>query len=497
MGTLTNGNITTEAREAASDSSASGSSYGSVVDELAADYSSRYEVGDMEIHKDYILDYDEYRQVLESCNKSIYSTPYPSDGGVYCNATWDRMQCWDYTRAGETVFQPCPAYITLSNPQAFSKKMCNPDGTWFRHPETGRVWTNYTMCYDHNVVENHKRVLYMYYYGFSISIVLLVISLVIFSLFRQLKCTRVTLHKHLFSSYIITGALWIMYYRLVPMNSEVLLYNPLWCQILHVLTHYFTVCNYAWMFCEGFYLHTLIVIAFTKDKKLLLICYIIGWVFPILPIFIYTVIRAVDSEESGRCWTGDSNLHWILAGPINASLIVNLAFSFNIMRILLSKLRSVHSNETMQTRRAVRATLILIPLLGLQYIAIPFKPPPGSDGEYIYSMISAFLVSFQGVFVALVFCFFNGEVIKCFKKEWHRHRLSSSRSYRDSVRQNGESKSMMKSYVDTKHTVVSENTNNNDLKNEKDKEKEEKKKMQEEQELQELLKCKSSDIVHL
>ena len=46
-------------------------------------------------------------------------------------------------------------------------------------------------------------------------------------------------------------------------------------------------------------------------------------------------------------------------------------------------------------RRAVRATLILIPLLGLQYIAFPFKPPPGSSGEHVYSMIVAFLVSFQ------------------------------------------------------------------------------------------------------
>ncbi|XP_060600693.1 calcitonin gene-related peptide type 1 receptor-like isoform X2 [Ruditapes philippinarum] len=377
------------------------------------------------------------------------------------------MQCWDYTKAGETVFQLCPAYITLSNPLAYSKKTCNSDGTWFRHPDTGRVWTNYTMCYDHSLVENHKRVLYMYYYGFSISIVLLIISLIIFSLFRQLKCTRVTLHKHLFSSYIITGGLWIMYYAMVPMNSDVLLHNPIWCQILHVLTHYFTVCNYAWMFCEGFYLHALIVIAFTKDKRLLVLCYLIGWVFPILPTVIYTVIRALDTDDNVRCWTGDSSLHWILAGPINASLIVNFIFSINIMRILLSKLRSVHTNETMQTRRAVRATLILIPLLGLQYIAFPFKPPPGSDGEYVYSMISAFLVSFQGVFVSVMFCFFNGEVVRNFKKKWHRYRMTRSKKYRDSMtgfKQNGESRSMLRSMTsdaDTKMTVHSVTTNNN------------------------------------
>lgn len=25
-------------------------------------------------------------------------------------------------------------------------KVCNPDGQWFRHPESNRVWTNYTQC---------------------------------------------------------------------------------------------------------------------------------------------------------------------------------------------------------------------------------------------------------------------------------------------------------------------------------------------------------------
>ncbi|KAL4222163.1 hypothetical protein ACF0H5_018203 [Mactra antiquata] len=430
-------------------------------------YDNSYAVNKMELRRDFITDYEEYRSVLEQCNSSIHSTEPPDDGGLYCNATWDRMQCWGYTKAGEDVMQECPAYISLSNPLAYSKKTCNVDGTWYRHPQTGNIWTNYTMCYDHTLFENHKRVLYMYYYGFGISIVLLVISLIIFSLFRQLKCVRVTLHKHLFTSYVLTGALWIMYYSMVPMNSDALIHNPLWCQILHVLTHYITVCNYAWMFCEGFYLHALIVITFTKDKKLLIICYLIGWVFPIIPTVIYTVIRALSAEDSIKCWTGDSSLHWILAVPINASLIINFIFSINIMRILLSKLRSVHTNEAMQTRRAVRATLILIPLLGLQYIAFPFRPPPGSDGEYVYMMISAFLVSFQGVFVSIVFCFFNGEVVKCFKKWFHRHKLlrHHKRGRSTNSRVNGEGKSMLRSMTsdgdDIKVTMQTLSTTNN------------------------------------
>ena len=32
-----------------------------------------------------------------------------------------------------------------------------------------------------------------------------------------------------------------------------------------------------WMFCEGLYLHTLIVLAFTTGNKLMIACYLIGW----------------------------------------------------------------------------------------------------------------------------------------------------------------------------------------------------------------------------
>lgn len=25
-------------------------------------------------------------------------------------------------------------------------KVCNPNGQWFRHPESNRIWSNYTQC---------------------------------------------------------------------------------------------------------------------------------------------------------------------------------------------------------------------------------------------------------------------------------------------------------------------------------------------------------------
>jgi calcitonin receptor-like len=57
------------------------------------------------------------------------------------------------------------------------------------------------------------------------------------------------------------------------------------------------VANYFWMFCEGFYLHTLIVFAFTRyESKLLLGFYIVGWLGPAVPIALYALFRGLDPD---------------------------------------------------------------------------------------------------------------------------------------------------------------------------------------------------------
>jgi len=46
-------------------------------------------------------------------------------------------------------------------------------------------------------------------------------------------------------------------------------------------------------------------------------------------------------------------------------------------------------------RKAVRATLILIPLLGLQFVLTPFRPETKSTAESVYEIVSAIVTSLQ------------------------------------------------------------------------------------------------------
>ncbi len=43
---------------------------------------------------------------------------------------------------------------------------------------------------------------------------------------RQLHCDRVTIHKNLFTSYILNGLSWILYYTLAAMDPHVVDSNP-------------------------------------------------------------------------------------------------------------------------------------------------------------------------------------------------------------------------------------------------------------------------------
>lgn len=151
------------------------------------------------------------------------------------------------------------------------------------------------------------------------------------------------------------------------------------------------------MFCEGLYLHTLLVVAFVAEESILKWFYVIGWMFPIPIITIYAGFRGSSAEEgdTSLCWIHESPYSWILNGPVCVSILLNFFFLINIVRVLVTKLRAFNSPDAHQTRKAVRATLILIPLLGLQYILTPFRPPPGSPAEAIYEVLAAAFTSLQ------------------------------------------------------------------------------------------------------
>uniref|UniRef100_A0A8C5CW94 Calcitonin gene-related peptide type 1 receptor n=1 Tax=Gadus morhua TaxID=8049 RepID=A0A8C5CW94_GADMO len=331
------------------------------------------------------------------CYQKIMKDHNPKGPGSesMCNRTWDGWLCWEDTTAGYTSEQSCPDYFQDFDPSEMVVKICTDSGSWFLHPESNRTWTNYTRC---NARTNEGRMtamnlLYLAFIGHGLSVTSLIISLGIFFYFKSLSCQRITLHKNLFCSFVLNSIITIISLTAVANNQELVQRNPTSCKVSQFVLLYLFGCNYFWMLCEGIYLHTLIVVAVFAEKQHLMWYYLLGWGFPLIPACIHAVARSYYYNDN--CWiSSNTSLLYIIHGPICAALLVNLFFLLNIVRVLITKLKVTHQAESSLYMKAVRATLILIPLLGIQFVLLPYKPA-GRVSSEIYDYIMHILMHYQ------------------------------------------------------------------------------------------------------
>ncbi|KAE8293134.1 Calcitonin gene-related peptide type 1 receptor [Larimichthys crocea] len=352
------------------------------------------------------------------CYLKIIHDPPRTEEGSYCNRTWDGWLCWGDSAPG-TVMQMCPSYFVDFDPAEKVTKVCHADGQWFHHPESNRVWSNYTQCQAHtkDKLKFTISLFYLAMVGNSLSIVSLIISLIIFSYFKSLSCQRISLHKNTFLSFILNSIVRIMWLSLSMANTQTMnASNPVSCKVLAVLTQYTLMSNHFWMLCEGIYLHTLIIVAVFVGEQQLFWYYVLGWGFPIIPAITYAVARGLFFND--LCWfSADTQLLYIIHGPIHVALLVNFFFLLNILRVLITKLKETHCTESTAYLKAVRATLILIPLLGVQFILLPWRPDERIR-RAIFEFTVNILAHFQGLLVAIIFCFCNAEAQTALKRKW-------------------------------------------------------------------------------
>ncbi|CAC5378917.1 CALCRL [Mytilus coruscus] len=192
------------------------------------------------------------------------------------------------------------------------------------------------------------------------------------------------------------------------------------CKVLNMIEHYFRSTTYYWMLCEGFYLHRLLLNAFVPPKRLIGY-YITGWGMPLLTALIYTVLRISLFDNSSQ-----SALIELLVLTLIARIMVfiNVFFLLNILRVLVRQLS--HPNEPKSYRKAVKATLILIPLLGVHQFFTIYRPRPGDDGYYTMTMTAAVIYNSQAILISFIFFYFNSEVLSNLRTSLYRRRQSAA-----------------------------------------------------------------------
>ncbi|KAB0368140.1 hypothetical protein FD755_021464 [Muntiacus reevesi] len=347
-------------------------------------------------------------------------TPLSLPPGLQCNASVDLIgTCWPQSPAGQLVVRPCPAYFygVRYNTTNNGYRECLANGTW-----AARV--NYSECQEILSEEKKSKVHYhvaviINYLGHCVSLVALMVAFVLFLRLRSIRCLRNIIHWNLISAFILRNATWFVVQ--LTMSPEVHQSNVGWCRLVTAAYNYFHVTNFFWMFGEGCYLHTAIVLTYSTDRlrKWMFIC--IGWGVP-FPIIVAWAIGKLYYDNE-KCWFGKRPgvyTDYIYQGPMILVLLINFIFLFNIVRILMTKLRASTTSETIQYRKAVKATLVLLPLLGITYMLFFVNPGEDEVSRVVFIYFNSFLESFQGFFVSVFYCFLNSEVRSAIQKRWHR-----------------------------------------------------------------------------
>ncbi|KAL8585881.1 hypothetical protein ACOMHN_019296 [Nucella lapillus] len=380
----------------------------------------------------------------------------PADG-PHCNRTWDDIMCWPRTTGGELAETSCPDYVHGFVPAGRASRQCQPNGEWWFNADFNRTWSNYTQCYPshHHLLppvsdngiskEDLERIKIMYNVGYGLSLVTLLVAIVIMIYFRRLHCPRNTVHMNLFVAFLLRAVLSFLRDNLLVSHlglpADVTQIAPglvnfnedggtHWeCKLLFATFNYVVTASTMWIFVEGLYLHTLVIVAVFSERSHIRYYVLLGWGGPLIFVIPWVIVRA--TVEDKYCWNTHPTVafFWILKTPLVLSVAANFLFFINIVRVLFTKLVKTAPPRArrFRYRRLGKSTLVLIPLFGVHYVVflgVPEHVHPVVELVKLY--YEMFFNSFQGFIIAYLFCFMNGEVKAEIRKKWIRYKLHTN-----------------------------------------------------------------------
>lgn len=388
--------------------------------------------------------FEEWMRYRDECFKKMESTPRPV--GLHCNRTFDMYACWPDGMLGATISVSCPFYLPWFDKvkHGFVSRRCGQDGRWVTGNST-QPWRNSSQCEEEMEVAKEEegtrnlmvsfKVLYTV--GYSLSLLALISSLLILTVFRKLRCTRNYIHANLFASFglraisvIVKDALlekrWGMELTEVS-DWETLLSNEaaIGCRVAQVVMQYCILANHYWFLVEAVYLYKLLIGAVFSEKNYYTLYLYLGWGTPV--VFVVPWMAAKYLKENAECWALNENMAywWIIRIPILLASLINLVIFTRILKVILAKLRANQKGYADYKLRLAKATLTLIPLFGIHEVVFIFATDEQTTGilRYIKVFVTLFLNSFQGLMVAVLYCFANKEVKSEMKKKWQLWKL--------------------------------------------------------------------------
>ncbi|XP_061522863.1 vasoactive intestinal polypeptide receptor 2-like [Phycodurus eques] len=380
----------------------------------------------------------EMKKASQECRSGLQQLTAPPTG---CVGEWDNASCWRSAVVGEVVTQPCPVpLLHLFGKKGNLSRKCTQRGWSDVYPVIAAACSSNDTDQPNELVF-YKVVRVLSTLGHSLSLISLLSSTVIIALFRRLHCMRNYIHVNLFVSFMLRGV--------AVLTKDLLLFSDeeedaldcsvqpslAGCKSSMVFLNYSIMANFFWLLVEALYLHTLLLVVHTRCARLS-VYVLIGWGIPCMFTVAWILCR-IHLDDTW-CWERNNNPvpSRVLDWPIMACVVVNFILFISIIRILVQKLRctDVGGNEQSQYKRLAKSTLLLIPLFGINYVVfVHLMEPTDKTMQQVKIFFELGLGSFQGLIVAVLYCFLNCEVqceLRRMRRSLSLKRYATSREFR-------------------------------------------------------------------
>ncbi|CAH8620927.1 unnamed protein product [Schistosoma bovis] len=260
---------------------------------------------------------------------------------LYCPPYHDGATCWPPILAGTKVQMPCPSSYEgqTYNPNENASKECLENGNWSSK-------SNYIPCLltmDSSTLDLTMILRCIFLTGYSLSCTCLCLALIIFYIFKSLKCMRNTIHSHLFVALMIKACAWSISYIFVEFidinqfkDDTKLTINSL-LNITISLQAFGSLAIFVWMFIEGLYLCLIVYYAFWVEKMKFWPYALLGWGLPTILITIRTIMNYI--RHPTEFWLFYGTDVYLLTIPALILLGLNVVFLIIILYALNDKLR--------------------------------------------------------------------------------------------------------------------------------------------------------------
>ncbi|XP_046327605.2 adhesion G-protein coupled receptor D1-like [Haliotis rufescens] len=245
--------------------------------------------------------------------------------------------------------------------------------------------------------------------GCTLSLLGAILTVLTF-LFLKIYTDRVLIHLNLAVS--IIGA------QILLLMEEAIDRGTSACVGVTVLLYYFNMAVFSWMLVEGVQLFIQIVVVFTAESRMK-VFYTIGWGLPFLAAGALLPVFHENLGQMGVCWLSPlDNSIWAFAVPAVLVVCTNLIILMLVMRVILSLSVAMEENKIRSIKTAVKASLLLLPLLGCTWLFGVFT---FSGKTVVFQYLFAATNSLQGLLLFICHCIYNSEVRDVFlrrKSSW-------------------------------------------------------------------------------